>query len=428
MDVNGKEIGLALGGGGSLGAYEMGVWDALRDLKISPTVITGTSIGALIGAFMAADKYEAADKLWKNVTPEKIMRDGINLEWNALTKTFFQDRKKILTFTKNYIKNKGADITPFIELIKSSISAKEIKSSKPSFGVVAVELPLLKQCNVRLSEVPDEQVHDWLFASSAIWPLFPVRTIEGKTYIDGGYKDSLPIQFAFDLGAKEVIAVNLFYKIAWHPLLNRRRDVINIEPSWSLGAAFNFNQKIIDRNRRFGYNDTMKKLSDLIGYRYTFKPYDGLLDLEKKLLDKIDQDFKFHKISVVSLLKKHTAGEIKAGHLFIRGLEVVAETLRLDPTRIYGVSEMAKLIDKKLKAEFDSKEVVAILKKVRSRSSLTSGEQHKAMNAIKYVLEHQFHKNDIFSWLSARGKYVLTYVMLLLIHETFVSRRFSKLS
>ena len=418
METDKKTLGLALGGGGSLGAYEMGVWDALRVLNIAPEVIVGTSIGALIGAFMTADKFREADALWHDVAPEKVMRDGLNFEWVAFRKTFLKDRQKIMTFTKSYIKNKGADISPLISSIEASITPQEIKQSNKRYGVVAVELPLLQQRNIVIKDVPDDQVYDWLFASSAVWPLFPVRTIGKKTYIDGGYKDSLPIQFAFDLGANLVIAVNLFYKIAWHPLLNRRDDVINIEPSWNLGVPFNFNQKTIDRNRHLGYNDAMKKLGNLVGYRYTFLPNEHLTEYEKTMFSIIESDFKTQHKAIMSLLKKHTRGKLMSGHAFIRGLEVIAETLNIDPTVIYSVEDMACLLSNQIKSRFENKEVVTILKKVRSRKVLTKNEQKSAMAAIRYVLEKQFHRNDIFTWLSSQAKYVLTYVMILLIHKT----------
>ena len=44
--------GLVLGGGGSRGAYEIGVWRAARELNIEFDVVTGTSIGALNGALV----------------------------------------------------------------------------------------------------------------------------------------------------------------------------------------------------------------------------------------------------------------------------------------------------------------------------------------------------------------------------------------
>ena len=48
---------VVLSGGGSKGAYEMGVWKALRKLHISYDIVTGTSVGALNAAFMVQKDY-----------------------------------------------------------------------------------------------------------------------------------------------------------------------------------------------------------------------------------------------------------------------------------------------------------------------------------------------------------------------------------
>lgn len=411
------KLGLALGGGGSLGSYEMGVWAALRELNVHPEVISGTSIGALIGAFMTADKYDVAVSLWQNVSPDKVMKNGLNFDWVTLRKTFQKDRQKIVTFTKSYIKNRGADISPLIELVQKSLSPVDIINSPIRFGVVAVQLPFFIQKNIDMNKVVPHLVHDWLFASSAIWPLFPVRSIGKETYIDGGYKDTLPIKFAFELGATKVVAVNLFYKIAWHPLLNRRTDVINIEPSWNLGAPFNFDQSIINRNRTLGYNDTMKKIGGLVGYRYTFKMADCVLGSETKMFDIINQSFAQEKNQLITLLRRHTKGKIPAGHYFLRGLEVVAEILRISPEPIYEVGTLMTLVIETIEAQFDTHEVVHILKKIRAEKQLTSAEQKTALKALKYVLETRFHTVDIHNWISYKAKYILMYVMLLLMHE-----------
>lgn len=46
---------IVLSGGGARGAYQIGVWKALRELNIKYDIITGTSVGALNGALMIQD-------------------------------------------------------------------------------------------------------------------------------------------------------------------------------------------------------------------------------------------------------------------------------------------------------------------------------------------------------------------------------------
>ena len=63
---------LVLGGGGAKGSYQMGVWQAIRELGLKFDIIVGTSIGALNGAMMTQDDFETADQLWNTIEYEKI--------------------------------------------------------------------------------------------------------------------------------------------------------------------------------------------------------------------------------------------------------------------------------------------------------------------------------------------------------------------
>jgi NTE family protein len=58
-------IGLALGGGGSKGAYQLGAWQAFREEGLRFSAIAGTSIGSVNGAFMAIDDYDGACEMWE---------------------------------------------------------------------------------------------------------------------------------------------------------------------------------------------------------------------------------------------------------------------------------------------------------------------------------------------------------------------------
>ena len=69
------KIGLVLSGGGGKGAYELGVWKALKELKIDKyiDVFSGTSIGAFNAILFAQDSIEKAEALWEEVTMDKIV-------------------------------------------------------------------------------------------------------------------------------------------------------------------------------------------------------------------------------------------------------------------------------------------------------------------------------------------------------------------
>ena len=68
-----KEIGLVDAGGGTKGAYEVGVWKALKELNINITAIAGTSIGALNAALILQDDFEKMVDLYKTIEFDNII-------------------------------------------------------------------------------------------------------------------------------------------------------------------------------------------------------------------------------------------------------------------------------------------------------------------------------------------------------------------
>ena len=64
---------VVLGGGGSRGSYQVGVWKALRELDFDYKIVTGTSVGALNGALMVQNDYELAQKMWQKLKTRDVM-------------------------------------------------------------------------------------------------------------------------------------------------------------------------------------------------------------------------------------------------------------------------------------------------------------------------------------------------------------------
>ena len=65
---------LVLGGGGAHGAYQIGVWQALKEHDINFEIITGTSVGALNGALILQGDMKKAVNLWKSCRQDKCLR------------------------------------------------------------------------------------------------------------------------------------------------------------------------------------------------------------------------------------------------------------------------------------------------------------------------------------------------------------------
>lgn len=258
---------IALGGGGTKGAYEMGIWKAMNEVGMEYQIVTGTSIGAINGALMATRDYDLASELWDTIEMEHVMADGVNL--TTTIEGMYNQRDAIRPFLKKYVKNKGADISPFRQFIDRLIDEERVRASDIDYGLVTVKFSSLTALELSKEEIPRGKLKDYIMASSSVFPVFPMHRIEGELYLDGCYYDNLPIDLALKMGADDVVAVDL-HTSPQHPGYVNKPYVTYVTPSRPLGTMLNFDRSILDANRRLGYYDGLKAFGVLVGNNFSF--------------------------------------------------------------------------------------------------------------------------------------------------------------
>jgi len=205
------KVGLALGGGGARGLAHIGVLKVLERENIPIDLITGTSMGAIIGGVYALKKdISAIEKIAEKYS--KISEFNIDFSFSEKErkdKPFFL--KKMSNFLKKgYILNlelrrKYIDEGEGIKkIIKDLVGDKAFTDTKIPFAVVAADL--VKGEKVILNQ---GKLFDALLASSSIPGMFPPVILDKKILVDGGIVDVVPIQAAQSLGANFVIGVNV---------------------------------------------------------------------------------------------------------------------------------------------------------------------------------------------------------------------------
>lgn len=178
-------IGLALGSGGARGWAHIGVVQALARLGIEPDVVAGTSIGALVGATVAADCFEA------------FAEAAERLDWLGLAKFFAEVR-----LPKHGLFS-GAPITAWLDE-PERLGGRTIGALPKPFAAVATDL--YKEEAVYLTE---GRVTDAVRASFSIPGVFDPVMRGGRVLVDGGLVDPVPVAAARALGAEMVIAVDI---------------------------------------------------------------------------------------------------------------------------------------------------------------------------------------------------------------------------
>lgn len=347
---------LVLAGGGSRGAYQIGVWKALRELGINFDIVTGSSVGALNGALMVQGDYDAAIKLWENISSKDVMTDILSDDdlSDMDTPTVWRN------FVLDVLEQGGCDITPLENKIRSLLDEKRFRSSPVDYALVTVEYPLLKAVELTKEQIPEGQVCDYLLASSACFPAFKVKEINGTRYIDGGYHDNLPMNLAQRMGAEEIIAVDLqSMGIIRKPKIDPDKLTL-IRSQWNLGPFILFDKTYARRNIALGYLDTMKVFGRYYGWSYAFLPEDCKNTVPQLLTVFINTmaQARLHHLPLVNTLEsslyrsilKHFGSldipeeQVSIGQIFLRMAEHAGEIFHVDPTEIQTFSRFHETI------------------------------------------------------------------------------------
>lgn len=174
-------IGLALGGGAARGWAHIGVIRALEREGISPEVVCGTSIGALVGAAYAAGEIARLDR-WVQ-----------QLDWAGVM--------GLMDWRINGGLMKGAKLVDFF---RAKFEDHGIEQLPRRFGCVATELTTGREVWLR-----EGSVIDAVRASVALPGLLTPVVHDERLLVDGGLVNPVPVSLCRALGADLVIAVDL---------------------------------------------------------------------------------------------------------------------------------------------------------------------------------------------------------------------------
>lgn len=176
-------IGIALGGGGARGWAHIGVLRTLIKAGLEPTIVAGTSIGAIVGGAFAAGKLDELEKFAKGL-----------------------DRKASWKLADMNLGKGGGLVTgdKFAQALRDIVGDPEIPKLKKKFTAVATEL--LTGHEIWLE---DGSLITAMRASSALPGIVVPVTIEDRPLIDGGITNPVPVSACRAMGAQFVIAVPL---------------------------------------------------------------------------------------------------------------------------------------------------------------------------------------------------------------------------
>ena len=181
-----KRIGLALGGGAARGGAHIGVINALKAANIPIDYVAGTSIGALVGGFLAIDKMDALEQL------------VLGLDWKTIIKFFDVVFPKV-----GLVEGKKVE-----EILRESLGEFDIKELPIPFAAVATDIVSGEEVILNAGDIVEA-----IRASIAIPGIFTPIKWQDRILVDGGLVNPVPVNVVKKMGAEIVIGVDVNAKV-----------------------------------------------------------------------------------------------------------------------------------------------------------------------------------------------------------------------
>lgn len=232
--MTGKDetIVLVLQGGGALGAYQAGAYEALADAGYEPAWVAGISIGSINAALIAgnppAQRVDCLRAFWEGVSARLVGEPKLS---GSDARTFFNEASAALVATMGVPGFFAPRFPPAILMPPGSPEAISVYDTAPLRATLEalVDFDVLNRSPMRLSvgatniatgnfayfDTEDQQVGiDHVMASGALPPGFPPIMIDGQAYWDGGLVSNTPLQYVLEASPEEndlcIFQIDLF--------------------------------------------------------------------------------------------------------------------------------------------------------------------------------------------------------------------------
>jgi NTE family protein len=191
-DMVSGPVAFVLGGGGVLGAVEVGMLRALFRAGIRPDLVFGTSIGAVNGALVAADPTETVTsrlvRLWTSPEASEVYGDSIARQVRRFAaRTHLHSPRPL----RRLLEAELGETTTFADLaVPFRCCAASIERAAEHWFGSGLLVPAV-------------------LASAAVPGLLPPVEIDGEHFIDGGIVNSIPVGEAVQAGARQIFVLQV---------------------------------------------------------------------------------------------------------------------------------------------------------------------------------------------------------------------------
>ena len=262
-----KKVGLVLQGGGALGSYQAGVYDALSTSEYLPDWVAGISIGAVNAAIIAGNppevRVERLREFWEGITAPSAF-------WPAQSSSFPCDYRRTSSLNALMFGQPGFfsphpplhwllggavtsyyDTSALKDTLERLVDFDRINSREMRFSVGAVNVRtgnFLYFDNAKMTIRPEH-----VMASGALPPGFPIVEIDGEYYWDGGLVSNTPLRYVLE------------------ELPRRSRLTFQVDLFHARGALPANLEEVSEREKDIRYSSRTRAITDLFRFMHDLR-------------------------------------------------------------------------------------------------------------------------------------------------------------
>ncbi|EOL50764.1 hypothetical protein I580_02375 [Enterococcus caccae ATCC BAA-1240] len=229
----------------------------------------------------------------------------------------------------------------------------------------------MREKSIHFNECKRNQWSSWLLASASFFPAMAATKIAEKYYVDGGYRNNIPVDIALENGATECIIVDVKGPGITKPVkIPATTSYVVLQTPWTMGAVLLFDGTRSTKNIQLGYLETMKVLGQqYLGYWYTLDETLASLEaFQQKFFAFVEVTYHIklwasleQKNKICKKLRRVYRDRVYTENIGMVLIELLAKNQEISASKLYKIQDLVEILQKSGQVKTNLAETIGMI-------------------------------------------------------------------